>query len=455
MDVTLFRKRRAALAQQLRDAGGGVALLGNAPEHFRSGDSHYPYRANSQFHYLSGFEEPESWLAVCSSGHSILFCRSINPERAMWEGCRLGPQAAQQTLHIDEAHPVDALPTLLPQLLTQHRKLWTMPAGMGPTSLAQLGTWLADMPQCAQHDLTPLVSEMQLIKDSTEMQVMRRAASISAGAHARVMRFCMTQFQIQPQCPIAEYAIEAELLHEFRRHGAQGPAYNSVVAAGGNACVLHHQAGDTGLYPGQLCLIDAGCELEGYASDISRTFPANGRFTSAQRTLYDIVLAAQEAAIAHTRPGARLKDAHYAAVRVLAQGMLDTGLLQREKHGYVDDVIHTAAYRRFYMHGTGHWLGRDVHDVGEYLSEHEDPIAQPDGMGNTVVKKPSRHLAPGMVVTIEPGLYVQAAADVPERYWNMGLRIEDDAIITATGCELISRGVPVRAREIETLMAGS
>jgi Xaa-Pro aminopeptidase len=394
----------------------------------------------------------ESWLIIDSTSHCILFCRGLNPERAIWEGRRMGPQAAQQTLALDAAYPIEALATLMPQLLAKYCKLWTLPSAMGPENLAQLGTWMADMPHCAQHNLTPLLSEMQLIKDATEMQTMRRAASISAGAHARVMRFCTTQFQAQPQSPIAEYAIEAELLHEFRRHGAQGPAYNSVVAAGGNACVLHHQAGNSGLHPGQLCLIDAGCELDGYASDISRTFPANGRFTRAQRTLYDIVLAAQEAAISSTRPGARLKDAHFAAVRVLAQGMLDTGLLQHEKHGYVDDVIHTAAYRRFYMHSTGHWLGRDVHDVGEYLSEHEAPIAQPDGMGNTVVKKPSRHLAPGMVVTIEPGLYVQAAADIPERYWNLGLRIEDDAIITATGCELISRGVPVQACEIEALM---
>jgi Xaa-Pro aminopeptidase len=266
------------------------------------------------------------------------------------------------------------------------------------------------------------------------------------------MRFSARHFRTAPHQGLPECAIEAELLHEFRRHGAQAPAYPSIVAAGANACVLHHSAGATPLRAGELCLIDAGCELDGYASDVTRTFPATGRFSAPQRELYEIVQAAQSASIAATRPGARKQDGHWAAVRVLAQGMLDVGLLARDKVGGLDDVIETAAYRRYYMHGTGHWLGRDVHDVGEYLSLGEAPVDQPDGMGGRVVKRPSRVLAPGMVLTIEPGLYVRPADDVPERYWNIGIRIEDDAVVTVDGCELISRGVPVDPDGIEALM---
>jgi Xaa-Pro aminopeptidase len=267
------------------------------------------------------------------------------------------------------------------------------------------------------------------------------------------MRFCGERFRAGA-ASIREYEIEAELLHEFRRHGAQSPAYPSIVAAGANACVLHYAASDARLRPGELCLIDAGCELDGYASDVTRTFPADGRFSPAQRALYEIVLEAQKAAIAVTRPGARQRDAHKAAVRVLSQGMLDLGLLDAARVGDVDNVIRTAAYRQFYMHGTGHWIGRDVHDVGEYLSLGEQPSEHPDGQGGTIVKKPSRVLQPGMAVTLEPGIYVRPAEGVPEKYWNIGIRIEDDAIVTAEGCELISRGVPVEAGEIEALMRG-
>jgi len=317
-------------------------------------------------------------------------------------------------------------------------------------SAAQLGAQ-APLPH---HDLRPLLDEMRLFKDMFEIDTMRRAAGISAGAHARAMRYCGQRFRDDPAAGVREYEIEAELLHEFRRNGAQSPAYPSVVAAGANACVLHYAAGDAMLRAGELCLIDAGCELDGYASDITRTFPADGRFNPAQRELYEIVLAAQEAAVAATRPGARQRDAHHAAVRVLAQGMLDTGLLDRNVHGDVEAVVATGAYRQFYMHSTGHWLGRDVHDVGDYLAQDEAPCEQPDEEGRTVVRQPSRLLQPGMVVTLEPGLYVRPAEGVPARFWNIGIRIEDDAVITATGCELISRDVPVTVPEIEALMRG-
>jgi Xaa-Pro aminopeptidase len=306
----------------------------------------------------------------------------------------------------------------------------------------------------AVRDLRPLLDEMRLVKEPGELETMRRAAAISAGAHARAMRWCAARFRAAPDGTVHEYELEAELLHEFRRRGAAGPAYGSIVAAGAHACVLHHPAGAAQLHAGELCLIDAGCELDGYASDVTRTFPADGRFRAPQRELHEIVEAAQHAAIAATRPGARQRDAHHAAVRVLAQGMLDTGLLDRAKVGDVDAVIESAAYRGFYMHGTGHWLGRDVHDVGEYLALDEPAVEQPDGLGGRVVRPPSRVLRPGMVVTIEPGLYVRPAEGVPERYWNIGIRIEDDAVVTADGCELISRGVPATAAGIEALMRG-
>jgi Xaa-Pro aminopeptidase len=280
---------------------------------------------------------------------------------------------------------------------------------------------------------------------------MRRAAQISAGAHARAMRFAAAQLRDRP-AGVPEYEIEAELLHEFRRRGAQSPAYTSIVAAGANACVLHYAAGEALLKAGELCLVDAGCELDGYASDITRTWPADGRFSAPQRELYEIVHAAQTAAVAATKPGARKQDAHWAAVRVIAEGLLDAGLLSRDKDGDVEAVVANAAYRRFYMHGTGHWLGREVHDVGEYLSLEEAPADEPDGLGGRIVRRPSRRLVPGTVLTIEPGLYVRPAEGVPERYWHIGIRIEDDALVTAEGCELLSRGVPVAAGEIEALM---
>jgi Xaa-Pro aminopeptidase len=254
---------------------------------------------------------------------------------------------------------------------------------------------------------------------------------------------------------VREFHLDAELLHEFRTSGSQYPAYYSIVAAGTNACVLHYRADVAPVRPGELVLIDAGCELDGYASDITRTFPANGKFTGPQRTLYDIVLASQDAAVAATKPGARFTDPHEAAVKVLAQGMLDVKLLDANKVGALDDVIEKRAYFPFYMHRTGHWLGMDVHDCGSYVepgevgqvSERKDPLS-----GEIIKNRPSRVLQPGMVLTIEPGIYVRPAEGVPEAFHNIGIRIEDDAIVTDQGCELITRGVPVRADEIEAVM---
>ena len=285
-------------------------------------------------------------------------------------------------------------------------------------------------------DILPILDDMRVIKDEHELAIMRQAARISAQAHRRAMQVCRPGMR--------EYELEAELLYAFRRNGAQAPAYGSIVAAGANACVLHYPAGNAIARDGDLILIDAACEFDGYASDITRTFPANGRFSPAQRELYDIVLAAQQAAIDATRPGVSFEAPHDAAVRVLAQGLLDTGIVDRAKFASVDDVIAERAYSRFYMHRTGHWIGMDVHDCGDY----RERTALPDASGAL----PWRTLRESMALTIEPGLYVRAAPDVPEQYWNMGIRIEDDAIVTADGCVLITRDVPVEADAIEALM---
>ncbi|PPE69621.1 aminopeptidase P N-terminal domain-containing protein [Caldimonas thermodepolymerans] len=460
MDRTIYLTRRLRVAEAMREQGGGIALVPTAPERVRNRDTHHPYRHDSYFFYLSGFGEPESWLVIDEGGRSTLFCRPKDLERETWDGLRLGPEAAPGALGVDEAFPVELLDEYLPQLMANRRAVW-FPFGVHEGLEQRVEGWLAavrarerqgqEAPR-AMRDLCAVLDEMRVVKDEHELATMRRAAEISAAAHVRAMRASARWLRGMDAGPWYEYHLEAELLHEFRRHGAQAPAYPSIVAAGANACILHYPAGNAELRPGQLCLIDAGCELDGYASDITRTFPLDGRYTGPQRELYDLVLAAQDAAVAATRPGARQRDAHHAAVRVLAQGMLDTGLLDRDRHGSVDDVIETAAYRRFYMHGTGHWLGMDVHDVGSYQQDDEPPVEQPDGLGGRVVKKPSRILQPGMVVTIEPGIYVRAAEDVPERYWNIGIRIEDDAVVTPGGCELITRGVPVRAEEIEALM---
>jgi Xaa-Pro aminopeptidase len=294
---------------------------------------------------------------------------------------------------------------------------------------------------------------MRLFKDAYEQDVMRRAARISAGAHVRAMQ--LSARMLREGQDVREYHLDAELLHEFRRHGSQYPAYGSIVAAGANACVLHYRADNAPIRDGELVLIDAGCELDGYASDITRTFPANGRYTGPQRALYDLVLAAQEAAIAATRAGARFNDPHEVTARVLSQGMLDLGLLDRNRVGTLDDVLAQRHYFAFYMHRTGHWLGMDVHDCGSYVepSERDQVSERQDAVtGETIRNRPSRILRPGMALTIEPGLYVRPSEGVPHEFWNIGIRIEDDVFVTESGCEIITRDVPVRAEDIESVM---
>ncbi|MBS0307942.1 MAG: aminopeptidase P N-terminal domain-containing protein [Proteobacteria bacterium] len=440
-----YAARRAALIAHMQAKGGGVAILPTAPEVARNSDADYPYRHDSYFYYLSGFTEPESVivLAVGKTTQAILFCREKNLEREIWDGYRYGPEAARSSFGFDAAYPIAALDTELPKLLANAPAIYYA-LGSNAKLDTQVQGWLQAVRMQARagvtapsaaHDIHALLNEMRLVKDAEEIDIMRRAATISGQAHERAMRMSKPGLH--------EYQIEAELLHEFRRHGSQFPAYTSIVATGANACVLHYRAGDAVLKDGDLVLIDAGCELDSYASDITRTYPANGKFSGPQKTLYEIVLASQTAAIAETKPGKRFIDGHEAAVKVLAQGMLDTGLLDANKVGMLDDVIAKGDYRQFYMHRTGHWIGMDVHDVGDYREQDE---AVADG------EKPWRILRPGMVTTIEPGIYVRPAQGVPEQYWNIGIRIEDDALVTANGCEILSKNAPKTVAEIEAVM---
>jgi Xaa-Pro aminopeptidase len=461
MSNSPYAARRTALAKSL--GHNAVAIVPTAPEQMRNRDSDFPYRYDSYFHYLCGFGEPRAWLVIAGDGHTTLFCQPKDMEREIWDGYRLGPADAPARLGVNAAFAVTDIDAQMPRLLDGREAVW-YPFGIHKDLESRVEGWLAQLrgrsrfgalcPQ-QQRDLCGPLDEMRLFKDPLEQATMRRAAQISAGAHVRAMQLCAGMLRAGQE--VREYHLEAELLHEFRRHGSQYPAYGSIVAAGANACVLHYRADTAPVRAGELVLIDAGCELDGYASDITRTFPANGRFSPEQRLLYELVLASQDAAVAATRAGARFTDPHDASVKVLAQGMLDLGLLDANKVGSLQDVIDKRAYFAFYMHRTSHWLGMDVHDCGAYLepSELGEGIQRKDPLsGETVISRPARVLRPGMVITLEPGIYVRPAPGVPERFHHIGIRIEDDAIITPEGCELITRGVPVRADEIEALMRG-
>ena len=428
-----YAERRARLMAQMEP--GSVAVIATAPEVVRNGDSDYPYRHDSSFYYLTGFTEPEAVLVLVAPAQSILFCREKNIEHEIWDGYRHGPEAARAAFGLDAAHPVAQLDEQMAGLLSNASALYCSLA-RNPTLDAQIMRWLESVRRLGRsgitapasvRDLLPMIDEMRLLKDPGEQAIMLRAGEIAGGAHQRAMRAAKPG--------MFEYEIEAELLYEFRRHGALFPAYTPIVASGANSCVLHYNTNNRRTADGDLVLIDAGCEFDGYASDITRTFPVNGRFSPAQRELYELVLAAQQAAFDAIKPGRKYHDAHDAAVRVLAQGMLDFGLLQ----GTLDEVLAEKKYSQFYMHGTGHWIGMDVHDVGLYRD-----VARED--------KPSRLLQPGMAMTVEPGIYVRPAEGVPEKYWNIGIRIEDDVIVTEGGFQLLTGGAPKTAAEIESLM---
>lgn len=427
LHLKALRSRRQRLLEQV---GDGIALIPTAPEQVRNRDTHHPYRFDSYFWYLTGFPEPEAVL-VLAGGRSILFCREKDEEREIWDGFRYGPEAARLAFGFDEAWPITSLEEKLPQLMADRPVLWHA-LGHDPDWDARIGQALNTVrsqaragkrPPTAIHDLRQVLDAMRLTKDEAELEIMQRAADIASAGHARAMAACRPG--------MAEYELEAELTYEFRRRGASAHAYNPIVAGGANGCILHYVENDKLLADGSLVLIDAGCELEGYAADITRTFPVSGRFSAAQKDCYEIVLAAQSAAIAATRPGAGFMAPHDAAVRVLVQGMVDLQLLT----GSVDGIIESGAYKRFYMHRTGHWLGLDVHDAGEYKSG-EDWMP----------------LAPGMVLTVEPGLYIRPGAEVPEHLHGIGIRIEDDVIVTPDGCRVYT-SAPKTVAEIEEVMA--
>lgn len=463
--MTSFQNRRQHLASLLGQ--GDVAVVPTAPEQSRNRDSNYPYRFDSYFYYLTGFEEPNALLLLNHLGESILFCQPKDLEKEIWEGYRLGPEQAPQKLGVTKSFSVEDLDKIAPAFLSNHTSIW-YPFGVNPVMKEHLERWIDELSKKVRTGVRApnsiknachLLDEMRLIKDAQEVQTMQQACDISSLAHIKAMQFCAQA--LQNKMELKEYHLEAELLHEFRRHGSEFPAYSSIVAAGANACVLHYRADQAPILSGDLVLIDAGCELHGYASDITRTFPANGRFTSPQRDVYECVLSAQEAAIAVTKPGAKFNDPHEASVRVLCEGLLSMGILNKSVHGTIEDVIEHRKYTPFYMHRTSHWLGMDVHDCGSYVQTPSSdnftlatPWSELDPLKPWSSSAPtSRTLEAGMVLTIEPGLYIRPSPDVPEKYWNIGVRIEDDALITPHGVQLLSRGVPVNVSDIEQLMS--
>ncbi|MEY1662863.1 Xaa-Pro aminopeptidase [Isoalcanivorax beigongshangi] len=426
------RRRRELMAQMVPDS---IAILPAAPVRTRNRDAEYPYRQDSDFWYLSGFGEPEAVMVLLpgrAHGEYVMFCRERDRAMEIWNGYRSGPEGVVADFDADDAFPIADIDDILPGLLEGRERVY-YDLGRDADFDRQVMGWVNTLrakvrsgahPPGEFVALTHLLHDMRLYKSEAELAVMRRAGEISAQAHVRAMR------AVRPG--MFEYQLEAEYLHEFMRHGARAPAYSTIVGGGANGCILHYVDNNQPLRNGDLVLVDAGCELECYASDITRTFPVNGRFSGEQRALYEVVLASQYAAIEQSRPGCHWNRPHEAAVRVLTDGLLSLGLLR----GELNELIETDAYRPFYMHRTGHWLGLDVHDVGDYR-----------------VADQWRELEPGMVLTVEPGLYVAPDdTNVEARWRGIGIRIEDDVAITATGCENLTSGVPKTVDDIEALM---
>ncbi|MBB3345160.1 aminopeptidase P N-terminal domain-containing protein [Luteimonas sp. RC10] len=433
MSVAACQKRRRQL---MRMAGNdAIVVVPSAPERIRSRDTHFPYRQDSDLWYLTGFAEPDAVLVLVPGrvhGEALLFCRERDAEREAWDGPRVGPEGAVDALGVDDAYPIDDLDEILPGLLEGRTRVYYH-FGRDTEFDLQLIGWLnrvrAQVRLGAQPpheflELGHLLDEMRLIKTADELKLMRRAAKISVEAHAAAT--CAARPGVR------EYELQAELEYVFRRHDAV-PAYESIVGAGANACVLHYRANAAQARDGDLVLIDAGAEYRGYAADITRTFPVNGRFTAAQRALHEVVEAAQQAALSKAQPGRPYEAGHHAAVEALTEGLLRLGLLK----GRLETCIADGSYKRYYPHKTGHWLGLDVHDVGDYRIEGE-----------------SRLLEPGMVYTIEPGLYVPADDTSVDAKWRgIGIRTEDDVLITRAGHEVLTAGLARTADEIEAFMA--
>jgi Xaa-Pro aminopeptidase len=434
MDLKVFERRRRDFMQHM---DGGIAILPNAPVRNRNRDVDFPYRPDSDFFYLTHFPEPEACAVLIPGrpqGEYILFCRERNPEKEIWDGRRVGIDGAREQYGADDAFPMDDIDEILPGLLENREKVFYGMGRFAGFDLKLLG-WVNEVRAKARNgvhapgefvDPNHILHEMRLIKGPEEIKLMKRAAKISVAAHRRAMQTCRPGMY--------EYEVEAELQYEFRRGGAAFPAYPPIVGGGANACVLHYTENDAALRAGDLLLIDAGAEYDSYAADITRTFPVSGKFSGEQKALYEIVLAAQFAAIDEVRPGRHWNEPHDTAVRVLTQGLKDLGLLQGDVAGHIEK----GDYKRFYMHRTGHWLGMDVHDVGDYK-----------------IDDAWRLLEPGMVLTVEPGLYIAGGApDIDERWWSTGIRIEDDVLVTRDGNEVLTREAPKTVADIEALMKG-
>ncbi|HFC9643697.1 Xaa-Pro aminopeptidase [Escherichia coli] len=430
-----FQRRRQALVEQMQP--GSAALIFAAPEVTRSADSEYPYRQNSDFWYFTGFNEPEAVLVLIKSddthNHSVLFNRVRDLTAEIWFGRRLGQDAAPEKLGVDRALAFSEINQQLYQLLNG---LDVVYHAQGEYAYADVivNSALEKLRKGSRQNLTapatmidwrPVVHEMRLFKSPEEIAVLRRAGEITAMAHTRAMEKCRPG--------MFEYHLEGEIHHEFNRHGARYPSYNTIVGSGENGCILHYTENECEMRDGDLVLIDAGCEYKGYAGDITRTFPVNGKFTQAQREIYDIVLESLETSLRLYRPGTSILKVTGEVVRIMVSGLVKLGILK----GDVDELIAQNAHRPFFMHGLSHWLGLDVHDVGVYGQDR------------------SRILEPGMVLTVEPGLYIAPDAEVPEQYRGIGIRIEDDIVITETGNENLTASVVKKPEEIEALMVAA
>lgn len=430
-----FLRRRQALLAHMQP--GSAALIFAAPEATRSNDSEYPYRQSSDFWYFTGFNEPEAVLVLIKSddthNHSVLFNRVRDLTAEIWFGRRLGQDAAPEKLGVERALAFSEINEQLYQLLNgldvvyhaQGEYAYADELVFAALDKLRKGSRQNLSAPASLTDWRPIVHEMRLFKSPEELDVMRRAGEISALAHTRAMEKCRPG--------MFEYQLEGEILHEFNRHGARFPSYNTIVGGGENGCILHYTENESELRDGDLVLIDAGCEYRGYAGDITRTFPVNGKFSPAQRAVYDIVLESLETALTLFRPGTSIQDVTGSVIRIMVNGLVNLGILK----GDVEELIADNAHRAFFMHGLSHWLGLDVHDVGGYGPDR------------------SRTLEPGMVLTVEPGLYIAPDADVPAEYRGIGIRIEDDIVITENGNENLTASVVKKADEIEALMAAA
>jgi Xaa-Pro aminopeptidase len=434
MNPKEYAARRKLLAEQM--GSNTIAILPSSTIKNRNNDADFPFRQDSDFFYMSGFNEPDAVLALIPGrehGEAVLFCRERNPEKEMWDGKILGPEGAIETLGVDDAFPISDIDDILPGLIEGRDKVFYA-MGLDAQFDAKVMEWINVIRSKVRSGAHPPgefvaleypLHELRLYKSKAEVAVMKRAAGISAKAHIAAMK--------ASKPGLYEYNLEAEIMHTFLSNGARFPAYSSIVGGGENACILHYIDNIDRLKDGDLVLIDAGCELECYASDITRTFPVNGKFSDAQAAVYQVVLDAQIAAIKAVKPGNHWNHPHEAAVRVITQGLIDLEILS----GELDDLIESEAYKPFYMHRTGHWLGLDVHDVGEYKTGGE-----------------WRVLEAGMVMTVEPGIYIAPNAEnVNSKWLGIGIRIEDDVVVTKKGATVLTDGVPKTIKDIEALMA--